>query len=305
MELRSGLAILFTFFMVATTAVGQLGAAPQQSGSGRSAEQQGSDSGAELLDGIVARMEEAQNRNRQNYRAYTMTRDFKVFGSDEKNAKSEVIADITFVPPDRKTFTIEKAEGSDRGVNVVKKVLKHEADAAEHDPNQDPPGAICRRNYKFALLGEGEVAGQPSWILELNPLRDDTTLIRGKAWVDKNTYLVHRIEGELAKNPSWWLKRVYTTISFGNAAGMWLQIGTRAVADVRMFGTHTLDSQVLKVQTADQVARQFSPAPPDFLRPGSSNAGENATGALVSRSTRPGKRRVGRIPAIVGAGVVR
>lgn len=276
---------------------------------------EGSDSDSATLNTIVNRMEDAQLKNRHNYRAYTMTRDYRLYGGEDQKPNSEVIADVHFVPPDRKTFEIEKVQGSDRGEKVVRHVLESESRMA----SQNAPGAISAGNYDFKLLGEEAIEGQSCYILQLMPKRDEKTLIRGKVWVDKNSYLVHRVQGEMAKSPSWWLKRVDMTVDFSNAAGMWLQTGTRAVADVRLLGRHTFTSRVLKIQTADEVATSFSAVSPNFYtaykstaykpnvrgaaraRLGASAVATESTAERMAASKR--RRPLSPVPAVVGTGV--
>lgn len=231
------------------------------------------------LNYVVTRMEEAQLRNRQNYRAYTMTRDYRLFGSDTSKADSEVIADVFFVPPDRKSFSIQRVEGSQRGQNIVRRVLEGESEMA----SKDAPGALITSNYDFALLGEEEIDGRSCYVLELIPKRNEKVLLKGRAWVDKQTYLVHKVEGEMAKTPSWWIKKVHMTMSYSEAAGMWLQTGTHAEADVRIFGKHTFTSRALKVQSGDVVAQVFSPVPPNFA-PGLRNSGRRSPTPLIGTS---------------------
>jgi hypothetical protein len=64
-------------------------------------------------------------------------------------------------------------------------------------------------NYDFRLIGEVEVKGRRCYALELLARRKDKNLVRGVVWVDSETYLLHRMEGEPAKTPSWWLKNVH------------------------------------------------------------------------------------------------
>lgn len=208
-------------------------------------------------------MQEAQLRNRQNYRAYTVTRDYRLYGSDNDKANSEVIAEVSFVPPDQKSFNIQQVQGSKRGENIVRKVLQGESDMA----TKDAPAALSTSNYDFALAGEAQVNGRSCYVLQLIPKREEKTLLKGQAWVDKQTYLVHRVEGDMAKTPSWWLKNVHMTVLYAEAAGMWLPTATDAVADVRMFGRHTFVSRALEVRSGDVVAQTFSRVPPDFLAP--------------------------------------
>jgi hypothetical protein len=253
-----------------------------------------------LLNTIVDRMEAAQQKNHESFRPYTLTREYKLYDEQEQQPKSDVIADVSFVPPDRQTYTIEQSEGASRGLSIVRHVLDAEAQAVAK-PNA--PAAITRRNYDFKLVGEEAVDGQPCWVLELDPKREDKMLVRGRAWIDKDTYLIHRIQGQLAKSPSWWLKSVNTRIDFGGAAGMWLQTRSHAEADVRIFGVHTFTSQAVKLQTEDQVATRFSPIPPK-------ESAENLSAYRLHGHERfrdvsySKHHRVRRVEPLIGAGIV-
>jgi hypothetical protein len=220
------------------------------------------------LAAIVPRMEQAMENNRLHVRPYVMTREYRLYGSSDQ-PKSEVIAEVSYEPPNEKTYRIEKAEGIDRGKMIVEHILSSEAEAT----GKDSPAAFDHRNYDFSFGGEDVIDGSPCWVLRLIPKREETNLISGRAWVDKRTFLIRRVEGDMAKNPSWWVKRVDVTISFGNVSGMWLQTGTRAVADVRVVGRHVLVGEAVKVRTSEEVA---------FLGPG--NRPENRKVRIMNRS---------------------
>jgi hypothetical protein len=109
-------------------------------------------------------------------------------------------------------------------------------------------------------MDESVLDGRPCYLLELKPKRKEKDLIVGKAWVDKNSFSVLRIEGDTAKPPSWWLKSVHITLAFGELGGNWLQTSMEAVADVRFFGSHTLTSRILDYRAADIRASRTLPA---------------------------------------------
>jgi len=251
-----------------------------------------------VLQQIVALMEEAQLRNRENHRPYIMTRDYRLFGSKNDEVNSEVIADVTFVPPDRKSFTINSVQGSERGEKIVRKVLQGESELS----SKDAPGALSRANYKFKLLGEDNLNGQSCFVLQLIPKREEKTLLKGKAWVDRNTYLIHRVEGEMAKTPSWWIKKVTMTMYYSAAAGMWLATGSDAVAEVRIFGRHTLTSRALKVRAGGVVAQAFSSVPPPALRPASTS--NSVPSQQSMHSSGANRHRRPSSAALLGTGTV-
>lgn len=208
------------------------------------------------LSSIVERMEQAAETNRANYRPYIVTRDYKFFGGNQEGPRSEVLAEISFVPPTTKEFKITEAKGSSRGESVVRHILEDESKAAA---SGNAPGAITRENYDFTYLGEQQLDGSPCFILGLKPKHSEKSLVVGRAWVDKQTYLVRRIDGQMAKLPSWWLKSVRLTLDFGNMDGMWIQKQTKAVADVRIFGTHVLNARSVKFETGAAVATKVRP----------------------------------------------
>ena len=114
---------------------------------------------------------------------------------------------------------------------------------------------FCTNNYDFALLGQENLNGKPAYVLQLRPKHATTELLRGKAWVDAETFLVVRVEGEPAKNPSWWIKNLRIAIDYGRADGVWLPLATRATADLRLVGTHTLTSKDVEVHAATENAK--------------------------------------------------
>ena len=77
---------------------------------------------------IITRMAQARAENRARFRPYIVTRDYKLFGKDESKAKSEVIADVAFVPPDSKKYAIQESSGSGLGQVLVRRMLTNEAE---------------------------------------------------------------------------------------------------------------------------------------------------------------------------------
>jgi hypothetical protein len=235
-------------------------------------------SGPQAIDAqtIVSRMEQAQLENRTRYRAYTVTREYRMYSGASETPASEVVAQVNFVPPGTKTFDIEQTSGSFRGAKVVKNILEAESENAPHYQRS----ALTRDNYDFEYLGLDTFQGRPCHLLQLTPKRKETDLIRGRAWVDSDTYLVHRVEGELSKSPSWWLKSVHVVLDFNDVSGMWLQTRTHALAEVRIFGDHTLESEPLRYETAASVA-QKSAAPLKKRTPTRSRRPEAVAGSAV------------------------
>ena len=191
------------------------------------------------VEAIVARMAQARTENRTRFRPYILTRDYKLFGKERDKTKSQVIADVAFVPPDSKKYTIQQTNGSGLGGMIVRRMLANEAEVAKDYSLTD----FSPDNYGFRFIREEDVSGQRCYVLELLPRRKDKHLLRGNVWVDANTYLPRRFEGELAKAPSWWVRDVRVGFIYGKVGGMWLQTASEASANVRILGRSRMVSR--------------------------------------------------------------
>ena len=211
---------------------------------------------------IIARMAQARAENRARLRPYIVTRNYKLFGKDGSKTKSEVIADVAFVPPDSKKYTIQETNGSGLGQIIVRRMLANEAEVTKDYVSTD----LSADNYDFRFIREADVSGQRCYVLELLPRRKEKHLLRGDIWVDANTYLLRRFEGELAKTPSWWVRDVSVTFVYGDVGGMWLQTASEATANVRILGRSTMVSRDVKYKITELVAAGSS-AQANFLEP--------------------------------------
>ncbi len=210
---------------------------------------------APSLTSIIQAMEKVQSDARPQA-PYQVIREYRIFGANSSNADSVVVAQIDFRPPGSQNYNLQRRSGSSRGEQVVRRILDHEAEAAA---KRDQPRAagVASDNYDFTYLGETVLDGQPCYLLGLKPKRKEKDLISGEAWVDKHSLLVRNIEGEIAKTPSWWLKRVRVKLAFADVEGTWLQTTMEAVADVRILGPHTLTSRILDYRGTDVVASKM------------------------------------------------
>ena len=211
---------------------------------------------------IIASMAQARAENRARLRPYIVTREYKLYGKERQATKSEVVADVTFVPPDSKEYTIQQINGSGLGKMIIGRMLEKEAEVTKDYGATD----ISPDNYDFRFIREEEVSGQRCYVLELLPRRKDKNLLRGNIWVDANTYLLHRTEGQPAKAPSWWVRDVRIALRYGDVGGMWLQTASEATAHVRILGPCTMVSRDVKYRITELVA-DASSAQTNFVEP--------------------------------------
>ena len=207
------------------------------------------------LTAIVARMAQARAENRSRLRPYIVTRDYKLFGKDESQTKAQVIADISFVPPNSKQYAIEQVTGTGLGERIVRRMLESETGVAKDYWLTD----FSPDNYDFRFLREEEAGGHHCYVLEMLPRRKAENLLRGNLWVDSTTYLVHRVDGSPAKGPSWWLRDVRIVLVYSSVEGMWLQTASESTAKVRIFGQHTMESRDVNYKIGNLAAAGPSP----------------------------------------------
>ena len=203
------------------------------------------------LDAIIQSTEKAQLMAVPQV-PYQIIREYRLSGAKDSKADSEVVAAVNFKPPDSEGYKIERYSGSGRGQQLVRSVLDHEIEVSSK--NNKDRSAISRDNYTFTYIGEATLDGQSCYVLGLKPKRADKDLVSGQVWVDKHSFLIRQIQGDVEKTPSWWLKKVHITLAFTDLEGTWVQKSMEAIADVRLVGTHTLTSRILDYRRENEVA---------------------------------------------------
>jgi hypothetical protein len=185
---------------------------------------------------IMQSLERVEQQNPARFRPYEVTRQYKAFRADDKQPTAEVTAQISFTPPNRKTFRIIQASGNPRGAKIVRDILEQETDSARQGHNRD----ISRINYDFVFLRQEHFSLLPEYVLRIVPKRKERGLILGHIWVDAKTFRIRRIEGVLAKSPSIWIKDIHITLQFAEVNEMWIFVSIDAIATVRLLGRYTL-----------------------------------------------------------------
>jgi hypothetical protein len=205
------------------------------------------------LDLILDSMDRVEEQNPALSRPYEVTRQYKVFRGDDTKPTSEVTAQVSFTPPDIKTFKISEEQGNPRGKKIVSALLEQEVASAK----QGHKGAIGRSNYNFVFLREHNFGAVPEYVLHIIPKRKEKGLLLGDIWVDAKTYRIRQIVGVPLKTPSFWIKDINVTVQFADMSGMWIFVSVDAIATVRFLGIFTLTSRDL----TPPIATSSVPAP--------------------------------------------
>lgn len=94
--------------------------------------------------------------------------------------------------------------------------------------------ALTSLNYDIT----GEEAVAPGLVrLTVKPLRREMTLIDGAVFVTDSDADLVRVEGRLARNPSFWTTRVDIVRRYARVAGVRVPLSIDSVAHVRLVGT--------------------------------------------------------------------
>jgi len=84
-------------------------------------------------------------------------------------------------------------------------------------------------------------AAEPGLVkLFARPKRKDVTLIDGAVYITDTDADLVRVEGRLAKSPSFWTRRVEVVKQYGRVAGLRVPVRVESTAQIRFAGTSTM-----------------------------------------------------------------
>jgi hypothetical protein len=203
---------------------------------------QESKTSAPNLDLILDNLERTEQQSAALSKPYEVARKYILFRRDDRKPSSEVTAQISFTPPNIKTFNITEERGNPRGRKIVREVLEQEIASTKAGHKSD----VCRSNYDFVFLREENFGAVPEYVLHIIPKRQEKGLLLGDIWVEAKTYRIRQIIGIPLKSPSFWIKDLHITLRFAAENGMWMSVSMDAIATVRFLGVYTLSGRDLE-----------------------------------------------------------
>jgi hypothetical protein len=131
----------------------------------------------------------------------------------------------------------ERGSGFTRD-RVLKAVLKREQDlvASGHAER----ATLSPENYQFTDTATNEDGLR--YVL-LKPKRKDVMLVDGRMVLSPDATELLRVEGRLAKNPSFWTSWVNVVRTYGRLDGIRVPLATESTAKVKFVGTSRLEVQ--------------------------------------------------------------
>ena len=186
----------------------------------------------QVVDNLIRRNLERAQR----LAAYHGTRVYRVeYRGFPSSRSAGMVVDVTYTSPQTKKFIILSETGSKLLIErVLKKLLQSETEAlSEENPRRT---ALNRDNYKFAQVGYESTATGALYVLSVEPRTKNKFLYHGRIWVDAEDFAVVRLEGEPAKNPSFWTKDTKVEQTYAKVNDFWLPALNRSTTDIRLGG---------------------------------------------------------------------
>ncbi len=185
-------------------------------------------------DEVVAKMVQYDDERRAALQGYTGIRRYRLENS-KHHKEAEMLVRVTYHKDGSKEFAVASYSGW--GVarqHVFAKLLEAETEASR--PGSPEDSRMTSENYSFAMLRVDQVDGRKTYVIEVTPKKHKKYLMRGTIWVDTEDFAIVRMDGEPAKNPSFWIRSVHFAHKYQKHGPFWLAASDNSVTDVRIFG---------------------------------------------------------------------
>jgi hypothetical protein len=166
---------------------------------------------------------------------YTGRREY-VLENQELHKRAEMLVSISCDGNGMKHFEVLSEDGwKSANKRVLHQMVDTESDSSR--PQIRAKNRITSENYSFRMIDTGLLDGRTAYVIEATPRREDKALFRGRIWVDTEDYALVRVEGEPAKNPSFWTHKVHFVQQYYKSGTLWFPLSTTSVTNARIFGT--------------------------------------------------------------------
>lgn len=134
-------------------------------------------------------------------------------------------------------YTIVSERGSDTIRNkVLRKMLEGEQELVNN--GEADKADLTDENYDFK---QPETDGDGSTVVPIHARRKDMLLVNGQMVIDAASGDLVRVEGRLAKNPSFWTTLVNVVRRYARIGGVRVPVATDSTAKIRFAGTSQLE----------------------------------------------------------------
>ena len=139
--------------------------------------------------------------------------------------RARMLVRVTCDRTGTKQFEVMSEDGwKSANKRVLRQMLATESDGSR--PDTRPRNRITSDNYTFRMIDTEPLDGRLAYVIEAAPKREDKSLFRGRIWVDTEDYALARVEGEPAKPPSFWTRKVHFVQQYYKAGAYWFPMET-------------------------------------------------------------------------------
>ena len=185
-------------------------------------------------DEVVAKMVQHDDERRAALQGYTGVRRY-VLENPKHHKQAEMLVRMTYHKDGSKEFDVDSCTGWGAArQHVFPRLLEAESEASR--PGSPENSRMTPENYSFAMLRLDQVDGRKTYVLEVAPKKLQKYLMRGTIWVDAEDFAIVRMDGEPAKNPSFWIKSVHFGHKYQKVGPFWLAASDNSVTDARILG---------------------------------------------------------------------
>jgi hypothetical protein len=187
-------------------------------------------------DEVVAKMMQFDAQRQSEQTGYTAIRHYAAVN---KKRHAEMVVRVSCDSSGAKDFTIVSEEGSGSiRKHVFHKLLSEETEASRRGTRAST--RLIPDNYQFQMVGLETLETGPAHVLSVTPKTANKYLIEGRIWVDANDFSIVRIEGQPAKNPSFWVRSVHFVHTYQKVGQFWFASSTHTTSQIRIFGESQL-----------------------------------------------------------------
>lgn len=213
---------------------------------------------ARTADEVVATMVARDAMRERASGGYTGDREY-LLENHGFQKRAEMLVRVDCERDGTKHFEVISEDGwKSANKRVLREMLATESDSSH--PDTRPKSRITSDNYTFRMIDTGvPLEGRATYVMDVFPKRQDKSLFRGRIWVDAEDYALARVEGEPAKNPSFWTRKVHFVQQYLKDGDYWFPVMTTSVTDARMFGATDVN-----IRYFDYIPVSAAPTGPEF-----------------------------------------
>jgi outer membrane lipoprotein-sorting protein len=184
---------------------------------------------------IVAKMFAHDRQQETLTQGYEGTRQY-VLDNDKFHKHAELAVSVKCGADGVKHFEVVAEDGwKSANKHVLRKMLESETETS--DPAFRTKTRLTPDNYDFSMTGTAVVDNRLTYVINVLPKRNDKYLLKGTIWVDAEDFALVRVEGEPARNPSFWTRKIHFVHQFRKDGSYWFPVSTQSVTEARIFGS--------------------------------------------------------------------